>query len=194
MRTSPPDLLPIFRSRGQARLLARLFLSEGEDVSLTRLAQEIGLAKSRVSEELDRLEAAGLVVSDRRGNTRVVRANRDSPYYSDLRSLVLKAFGPIRILEDGLSGIDDIEEAYIHGSWAARYLGEPGEAPADIDVLVIGAPDVRAVQRAAREAGRELGREVNATVLSREEWDGRSGFARTARRRPLVELELHGDD
>jgi DNA-binding transcriptional ArsR family regulator len=194
MRTSPPALLPIFRSLGQARLLARLFLPGAGEVTLTKLAEEVGLAKSRVSVELDRLESAGLVESERRGNARLVRANTDSPYYADLRSLVLKAFGPIGVLGDQLSTIPQIEEAHLHGSWAARYLGEPGDSPADVDVIVIGTPDVRAVRRAAREAAATLGREVNATVLSREEWVGESGFARTVRRRPLVAVELQRDD
>jgi DNA-binding transcriptional ArsR family regulator len=194
MRTSAPALLPIFRSRGQARLLARLFLPGAEEVTLTQLAEKVGLAKSRVSVELDRLESAGLVESERRGNARVIRANTDSPYYADLRSLVLKAFGPIGVLGNQLSTIPQIEEAYLHGSWAARYLGEPGDAPADVDVIVIGEPDVRAVQQAAREAAATLGREVNATVLSRQEWEGESGFARTVRHRPLVAVELQRDE
>jgi DNA-binding transcriptional ArsR family regulator len=192
MRTRAPELLPIFRSRGQAQLLSRLFLP-GEDVPLTQLAKEVGLAKSRVSVEVDRLEEAGLVTSDRRGNTRVTRANPDSPYYPELRSLVLKAFGPVRILEDALTPLPGIERAYVHGSWAARYHGEPGPPPADVDLLVIGTPNVQAVRGAAREAARELGRDVSPTVLSPEEWDGESGFVRTVRRRPLVELDLTRD-
>lgn len=194
MRTPPPPLLPIFRSRGQARLLTRLFLPRGEDVPLSRLADEIGVAKSRVSEELDRLEGAGIVVSDRVGTSRIVRANPESPFYPELRSLILKAFGPTTVLRRRLADIDGIQEALLYGSWASRYLGEEGDAPEDVDLLVVGSPEVAAVRRAARAASRELGREVNPTILSQSEWDdSNSGFVRTVRQRPLLRLDLNRD-
>ena len=86
-----------------------------------------------------------------------------------------------------LAGIPGIRAAAIFGSWAARYRGEPGEAPADVDLLVIGSPDTSAVHRACRLAEDDLGRPVNAVILSPEEWAGRrSGFLRTVARGHLV--------
>ena len=191
MRTATPLLLPIFRSAGQARLLARLFLPNGEGAPLSRLATDAGLAKSRVSDELNRLEQAGLVESERVGNTRMVRPNIDSPYYPELRSLILKAFGPVSVLTRRLREVEGVEDAFLYGSWASRYLGHEGPPPRDVDVLVVGSPDVHRVRGAARDAARELGREINSTVLSRDEWDdGSSGFVRTVRSRPLVRLDL----
>lgn len=191
MRTATPLLLPIFRSAGQARLLARLFLPNGEGAALTKLATDVGLAKSRVSDELNRLEQAGLVESERVGNARIVRPNVDSPYYPELRSLILKAFGPVSVLTKRLREVEGVDEAFLYGSWASRYLGHEGPPPGDVDVLVVGFPDVHRVRGAAREAARELGREVNSTVLSRDEWDHESsGFVRTVRDRPLVRLDL----
>jgi len=35
-----------------------------------------------------------------------------------------------------------IDEAHNYGSWATRYVGEPGTEPQDIDLLVIGTPAV----------------------------------------------------
>lgn len=192
MRTATPLLLPIFRSSGQARLLARLFLPDGDGAPLSTLAADVGLAKSRVSDELNRLEQAGIVESERVGNTRVVRPNADSPYYPELRSLILKAFGPVSVLTRRMREVADIDDAYLYGSWASRYLGHEGPPPGDVDVLVVGSPDVQAVRGAARAAARELGREVNSTVLSTDEWgNDASGFVRTVRSRPLVRLDLH---
>ena len=75
-----------------------------------------------------------------------------------------------------------IEQAWVFGSWARRYLGEEGPAPTDIDVLVVGAPDMDALADAVTRAGTRLGRQVGPTVLSREEWDEpRDGFVRALR-------------
>ena len=49
---------------------------------------------------------------------------------------------------------------------AARYRGEQGRAPNDLDVLVIGSPDRDAVDDAAERAERVIGLPVQATVRS----------------------------
>ena len=95
------------------------------------------------------------------------------------------------MLEKSLGGVPGVDEAYIYGSWARRYAGEVGHDPNDIDLLVIGAPDVNYVRRRADQASDELGRDVNVTVLSSLEWaDSGSGFVEHVRAMPLVPLSL----
>ena len=190
MRTSAPILFPLFRSRGQARLLSRLFVTDAADMPMTQLAKEIGMPASRVFAEAQRLEAAGLIRSRRVGNTRILEANPESPFQPELATLLLKAFGPVAVLEQALGDVLGIELGLIHGSWASRYLGEEGEPAADIDLLVVGLPDVAEIRRAARSASRDLGREVNSTVVTPDEWDRDSGFLQTVRQRPFVTLAV----
>lgn len=191
MRTRPPTLLPIFRSRGQVRLLTRIFVTKAADMPLTRLAAEIGMAQSRVHAEANRLEFAGLVRSRRVGNVRILEANPDSPYQPEFETLLLKAFGPVAILEETLRRVQGIEFAYIFGSWASRYEGVEGVAPGDLDVLVVGTPNVAAIRRAARAAARDLGRDVNPVIVTPDEWRrAESGFLRTLKERALVPLSL----
>lgn len=52
-----------------------------------------------------------------------MRANTDSPYYRGLADVLVKAFGPPRVLAAALARIDNIDTAYIYRSWAARLLG-----------------------------------------------------------------------
>lgn len=191
MRTHPPHLLPLFRSHGQARLLARVYLSPDRPATLAQLARELNLNDGGLTREADRLERAGLVQSDRVGRSRLLRPNEDSPYYPELYRLLLKAFGPETVVWSELSQIEGVEQAFLYGSWAARYLGEPGEDPADVDVLVVGRPSQLAVARAERALSDQLGREVNVVVVSSEEWEAsESGFLRGIQSRPLVTLPL----
>src|SRR3989304_4278590 len=138
MRTNAPPLLPIFRSRGQGLLLARVFLHPEEPIPLAGLAREIGLDAGRGLREVNRLEQAGLVVSERIGRARVVRPDERSPLYPELSALIFKAFGPSTVLARMLRGLPGGEAAYIFGSWASRYHGEAGPAPADIALLAVG--------------------------------------------------------
>ncbi|MGD0716018.1 MAG: nucleotidyltransferase domain-containing protein, partial [Gaiellaceae bacterium] len=89
-----------------------------------------------------------------------------------------------------LRGLPGVEAAYIFGSWASRYHGEAGPAPADIDLLVVGRPDRRVLARVCREAGRELGLEVNPTVVAKESWESdETPFVRSLKPAPLVALD-----
>lgn len=191
MQTSAPELLPIFRSDGQARLLARLYLQPDQTTTLSELADELDLSHTTVSREADKLERAGLIRSERIGNQRHLRRNADSVYFSALRDLLLRAFGPVPLLERTLHEIDGIEHAFIFGSWAARYLGEAGEAPNDLDLLIVGSPQRSALARIGRDLGHQLGYEVNPTIVPAGEWAAKkSGFLRSVARGPLVELQL----
>lgn len=58
-------------------------------------------------------------------------------------------YGPRPVLTDPFADIEGVE-AFIFGSWVARYTGEPGPAPADVDVLVVGAADLDDLDKVAK--------------------------------------------
>ena len=95
------------------------------------------------------------------------------------------------VLERSLRGRDGVERAFLYGSWAARYLGEAGEAPRDLDLLIVGSPSRRAIARLSGDLSRELGCEINPTIVPTSEWETKkSPFLQTVSRAPLVELKL----
>lgn len=73
-----------------------------------------------------------------------------------LTDLLAVTYGPLPVLTDLLSAATGVEEAYIYGSWAARYLGEPGSVPQDVDVLAVGTASDD-LYDAARRADSALG-------------------------------------
>jgi len=194
MKTKPPPLLPLLRSAHQAEILTRLLLAPQESLSLTDLAHQTRASLATVQREVERAEAAGLVRSERVGPTRLVGADLSSPLYRPLADLLLVAFGPVPVVTDELAAIPGVDEAYLFGSWAARYSGESGTAPDDVDVLVIGEPDRDAVSGAADRAERRLHRPVQITLRGAEEWaDGDEPSIAALRGQPLVRLALAGD-
>jgi predicted nucleotidyltransferase len=99
------------------------------------------------------------------------------------------AFGPPIVIGEEFASVDGIEAIYVYGSWAARYRGESGPTPNDIDVLIIGRPDRDEVYDAARCAQQRLGREVNVTQRTRKQWDiATDGFSEQVRSSPIVEV------
>ena len=194
MRTEPSLLLPLFRSDGQRRLLARVYLAPDRPAPLSELARELAIDRGGLKREADRLERAGLVRSERIGRQRYLYPDESSPYFRDLYSLLVKAFGPAMFIAPELSAIEGIDEAYLYGSWAARYHGEVGLDPADIDVMIIGRPSRIAVAGVARRLTERLGREVNISISSPEEWDAaETGFLQEVRQRPLVPIDVQSN-
>jgi predicted nucleotidyltransferase len=186
MQAQAPPLLPLLRSRLQAELLSLVLLTPGREWTLTELAGRVGASVSSAQREVARAEQTGVVVSRRLGNTRLVTA-ADSPLTGPLTELMLRSFGPRQVLAEELAGLEGIEAAYLFGSWAARYAGQQGRAPADLDLLVIGEPDRDALDEAAQRAGARVAREVNVTIRSAQWWrDGGDGFHAEVTRRPLV--------
>ena len=189
MRSEAPRLLPIFRSDAQARLLACLALSP-TPLSLTELAEAADVAEGNAHREIGRLMDAGIVDDSRVGRTRQLTLSSTSPYAAPLRELLIRAFGPPRVLAESLADITGIEHAFIYGSWARRSEGESGEDPGDIDVLVVGAPQVDEVYEACRRASTRLHREVNATIFSESEWASDTVFTREVRSGALIPVVL----
>ena len=185
MRTEAPLLAPIFRSDGQARLLSALLLADDE-LSLTDLAERADLAYPTAHREVARLLDAGILIEHRVGRTRLIRGNPDSPLVAPLRDILTVASGPVVLLAEEFGRIDGVESAFLYGSFAARLMGLDGTAPRDIDVMVIGTPDVDAVYEACTRVEARVHRPVNPTILSREEFTVDSGFLETVRSGPIV--------
>lgn len=189
--TARPRLAPIFRSDVQLRVLGATYLEPERRFTIPELVERTGKPQPTVAREVERLTEAGLVESELRSGRRTVWALTTSPIFEELKSLLTKTVGPKAVVEDQLSGIAGIEQAVIYGSWAARFHGEPGSQPNDIDVLVVGTPDVTEVRAAADEATKVLGRDVNVSLLTPKEWAAaKSGFIRTVKDGPLVDLDL----
>lgn len=192
MKRPPPALLPLLRSAFLGELLAWLYLHPEGEFSATELAERFGVSQPTASREADRLVAAGLVDERRSGNQRLLRANLDTAMAGPLAELLAVTYGPVAVLGEMLGSVSGVDEAYVYGSWAARYRGHPGRVPRDVDVLVVGDADEDALFEVGRAAERVLGREVDIRRVGTRAWQADDGgpFLDSVRSRPLVQLDL----
>lgn len=182
-----PALLPILRSAAQARVLTVLLLQPDASWTVSGIARAAGVSQPTATREVRRLESTGVVTVSGDRNVRAVAVDTHAVLYPELAGLVLKAFGPARVLAEELADVVGVDRAWLFGSWARRYLGEPGPAPGDIDLLVVGRPDMDALADAVTRAGTRLGRQVGPTVLTPAEWDQPSdGFVRALHDGPRI--------
>lgn len=170
MRSDAPALLPIFRSRHQADLLTVLLLHPDRSYSLTDLSRRLGVPLTTLHREAQRLADADLITVETAGRTRLFRANSSNRAVAPLTQLLITTFGPHTVIRDEFADLPDTDRVLVYGSWAARYHGEEGPPPHDVDVLVIGRPDRGDVYEAADRAEQRLGFPVNPTIRSPDRW------------------------
>lgn len=194
MRTEAPALLPLLRSQVQGDVLALTYLSPGREFKVTEIAEHTGASVQSVAREVTRLVEAGFLTDRRDGTARLVTAPQDSLVTRPLTDLLAVTYGPLPVLQRAFLGLPRIDLAFIYGSWAARYSGEPGPVPGDVDVLLVGGPDMDEVDERARQAEKRLRREVNVRRVRSAAWRSSDDpFLATVRARPLVPLRISAE-
>jgi predicted nucleotidyltransferase len=155
-------------SNVQQRLLALIFGRPERSFYTSEIIRSVHSGTGAVERELSRLQRSGLVSVERIGNQKHYRANRESPIFNELRSLVLKTVGLKEPLRRSLEPYADrIRAAFVYGSVAKQ----TDTARSDIDLMVIGVnltyPDIYS---GLQEAESTLNRPINPTILEFEEW------------------------
>jgi len=129
------DLLEsLLCSKSRARILGKLFLVGGVEYYLRELERSTGVGVRSLHSDLLKLKRLDLIGRRKDGNRYYYKANEHHPLYEDLKSIVNKIYGPLVTLKEILSEREDIEFAFIYGSFAT---GET-HAESDIDLFVIG--------------------------------------------------------
>ena len=111
--------------------------------------------------ELKQLTAAGLVIKDIQGRQTYYRANKNSPVFAEIKSIVTKTMGVRDVLYDSLKPLSNrVGAAFIYGS-VAKGIEKPGS---DLDLMVIGNITFGEVVACLQKAQETLLREINPTV------------------------------
>ncbi|MEN9715706.1 MAG: hypothetical protein RJA35_1173 [Actinomycetota bacterium] len=189
MKPKPALLSPLIRSDVQGLILARLFLNAGLDYTITELADFAITSVPTAMREVDRLVEAEYVVDKNLGRVRLIRANQDHPLFQSIFQIVAHSYGPAAILPAALKDLFGLQQAFIHGEWAARLAQIPGPIPTDLDLILVGNMNRIDASRALAKAEKVIGKTINVQFASNFDWerDG-SDFIREIKSRPLLAL------
>ncbi len=148
-------------------VLSLLFVNDDNSFYLREIIAELGLGRGAVQRELAQLCEVGLVLRSRRGNQVFYQANKESPIFPELKSLMVKTAGVSDTIKAALSPLEDnIKLAFIYGSFAEG----KDNATSDIDLLIVGSVTMRKLVSALQGAQRTLGREINPAVYGIDEF------------------------
>jgi predicted nucleotidyltransferase len=157
----------LFPNQYRRKVLALLLMNPHKWVHLRELARLTGASPGTLKKELDALQAAGLLKSQKMGNQTQFSANADHPVYPELAGLIRKTTGLHDVLATALQPLAGlIEVAFVFGSMARS----TETSQSDVDVMVIGDATFGEVVNALYDAQTTLAREINPKVMTRAEW------------------------
>jgi predicted nucleotidyltransferase len=171
-------------SKVQQRVLAVIFGQPERSFYTSEIMRHVRSGSGAVERELSRLQRSGLVSVERIGNQKHYRANRESPIFGELRSLITKTVGLAEPVRKSLEPYADrIKMAFIYGSVAKG----TDTARSDIDLMVIGDElSYSELYTALQDAEDVLARKVSPMFLSSEDWR-----IKTADKSSVVSLIMH---
>lgn len=121
-------------SNAQQKLLGLLFVRVNEAFHLNEIMRLTGLGSASAQRELRRLHDAGLILSERIGNVRRFRPNKESLVYAELSGLVQKTFGLIGVLHSALKPLSKHPMvAFVYGASAKG----PDTGQGDVDLMLV---------------------------------------------------------
>jgi len=157
----------LFSSRVRVQLLSLLLLNPGQSFHIRQLARRLNASYSNVRRELQNLTELGLLNRQTVANATHFSANESHFLYHDLRNILLKTEGLGDVIRERLAQTGNIDLALVYGSTAEG----KERVDSDIDLLIVGSPDMAEVEDALDGVETRIGRPVNYTLYSPAEWE-----------------------
>jgi DNA-binding transcriptional ArsR family regulator len=163
----------LFSSKTRVELL-RLFFSNPEGrLYVRQIARELGRDISGIKRELDNLEKAGLVASEKIGNLRYYAVNKGAAIYPEIKTIIAKTVGVQGTIIGLLNGLGGLRQAWMY----SMNSHPPGEGSGPFLVLIVGRVDLMELNEAVTRLEGKLGREINYTVFDEAEFQRRRAEA-----------------
>lgn len=158
--------LYITKSKIRRDILTLFFLNPSRKYYIRQIERLLGYSVGSIARELKKFRDDDLLISEKVGNIVYLKLNKEHPLYSELKSIVMKSSGIVMRLKEILSSIENIDVAFIYGSFAR---GED-TSTSDIDVMIIGDPKAPDVAGNIRNLETKFDREINFTLYTKEEF------------------------
>jgi len=161
----------LISSSARVKILRLLLLNEEKRYYQREIAELAGLPVRAVQREGARLTEIGVLRRIEDGNRVYFQADPACPIFPELKRILLKTVALEFLLSDALAGGEQIEVAFIYGSYAASRE----TATSDVDLFVIGSISSRQLSAVLHPVQAEIQREVSYHLVTSEEFRERLG-------------------
>lgn len=156
----------LITSQTRIKLLLKFFLNSNTRAHLRGLESEFGESTNGIRVELNRMEGADLLLSQREGNKKFYFANKKHPLFNEIHNIIIKETGIDRVIEKVIHRIGKLQCVYLTGDLAH------GRDSSVIDLILVGTGlDREYLSRKVEQAEELVGRKVKYLILKTEEAD-----------------------
>lgn len=159
----------LFSSKVRIKLLDIFLSLPNARFYIRELERKINEEAKNISRELQNLETLGLLISEKQGNQRFYSLNENFFLYPELKGIIFKTTGVLGLLKEAVAKLKGIEAAFIYGSYAT---GKEVES-SDVDLMIIGKPDLTELNEVISGLEDKLNREINYMCFDRKEYEER---------------------
>jgi len=153
----------LISSKTRIKLLLKFFLNSNATAYLRSLESEFGESSNGIRVELNRLENAGLLLSEAEGNKKIFRANTGHPLFREIHNIILKHLGIDQIIENVIHRLGDVQRVYLVGDFSR------GMDSQVVDLVLIGDFDKSYLITLVEKAEKIVGRKIRYLLYSPEE-------------------------
>ncbi|MBI4051429.1 MAG: nucleotidyltransferase domain-containing protein [Elusimicrobia bacterium] len=182
------DPTGLSKSKARRALLAIFFTNPDQEYFVRQLERLTSIYAANLQRELVKMEKSGLLHPRTLGNTKLYKLNREHPLYPELKGLVSKTAGLEETIRSELSPLPGIQAAYIYGSFAR----DEERSTSDVDLLILGEVNEKALIPAVKHLEKKLQREVNYTLYTPQQWKkkktNKDSFVLEVLRQPRIVL------
>jgi predicted nucleotidyltransferase len=137
---------------------------------INEAAKLVKTSAGTAQRELERLVKSGFLTKEKKANLTYFKINAANPLLSDIKSIVNKTIGLEIILKEKLSGIKNINFAFLFGSYARGDF----KSDSDIDLYIIGEIREDNLYKEIRKIEEKIRREINYHLSTPEEFKKKS--------------------
>lgn len=160
----------IITSKVRIKVLELFFSDLTEMYHVRGIVREIDEEINAVRRELERLENAGILKNEKRGNRLYYWARDDYDFFGELLSIISKTTGLGAEIISNKSKLGKLSYVMFSGKFARRKERKSDDA---VDILMVGDVELSELANMIRVEESKRGEEINYTVMSREEFDFR---------------------
>lgn len=151
----------LISSKTRIKLLLKFFLNTEAKGYLRGLEAEFGESSNAIRIELNRLEEAGILISEIKGNKRLYSVNKNHPLFTPVYHLVRSYVGIDAVIEKVVRRLGNVKEVYLIGNFAKGLDSEV------LELALIGSDiDAEYLEFLSQKASKMINRIIKTDIFS----------------------------
>lgn len=160
----------ITKSKIRQRIILLFLYNQNKEFYLSEIAKKVGTSPGTAQRELNRLLDNDFISFKKMANLSIYSLNKRYSLLKEIEAIVQKTFGIEVQLKNELSRFDNLEYAFIFGSYARGGF----KSDSDIDLFLIGNAGEDEIVEVVQKIEEIINREINYHFTSKLEFLDRS--------------------